>query len=678
MKKQSQAILLLFAVILTLFSTSAQIPEPDNQTDSVSISETDSISTSGVSLHSDSVPVETISKEPVTSVDSTYQSRVHPMGDSHLTDTLSDVDHQRSLQHSHHNPQSKMSKQLTTSSIFSSDATGSSEFLKNTPVYIQVPFGLSNNFNRILPYGNVAPVTTFSTHLLPIRPDRYRGTDDISSSQLDEVLLSSDGGLRYVCSPLHIVTPEAVLYWENGVFNENILDVKLSRPLTRNLTVNFFSNYRHFDGRTYNHDGNDVYSMYSNITRDTSLLSHSGYNPLTNEHFLGAQASWRLTTGNAHVQFKYGDATNEIILDQDTLIDEPRRALLHRFPMDITSDFSDIKAGNFFIDAEAQYHLEPIIKTVPDTLNNRTIPVRKDARETDLSIALRPRFILFKNDTAGLYTSFSNLIRNPFDLSGKTSRESNSHLFYSAPFQKGILSGTLYLQGGASVFSAKDTTCIAPMGESILELSVKNQTLNLFAQKGVLNLPTSLDNTLLDSASVQDSYYRGGAEVTLQWKKAALLLGYQYLQGISDELISDFWLSGVVPYDQPGSVFIVAPALEWNGLSLHTRFMFADEKPHLKFHGEMSYTTHPLHTQEFIDCILGFDYWGKRDPIEFAGQSDWNNPIYNVSLEVTTQIKSFRFFYKIDNLLNRRFAYVPGYYSPGITFRWGFNWFIQR
>jgi hypothetical protein len=47
-------------------------------------------------------------------------------------------------------------------------------------------------------------------------------------------------------------------------------------------------------------------------------------------------------------------------------------------------------------------------------------------------------------------------------------------------------------------------------------------------------------------------------------------------------------------------------------------------------------------------------------------------------MEIGVHVKTFRFFSKIDNLLNRRIAYVPGYTLPGLTFRWGVAWFLQK
>jgi hypothetical protein len=72
-----------------------------------------------------------------------------------------------------------------------------------------------------------------------------------------------------------------------------------------------------------------------------------------------------------------------------------------------------------------------------------------------------------------------------------------------------------------------------------------------------------------------------------------------------------------------------------------------------------------------------FDYWSVRDPISYGGIDTWNRELFNLSLKTSVHIQAFNLFYKLDNILNRKYAYVPGYFMPGLTFRWGFGWLIQ-
>jgi hypothetical protein len=106
--------------------------------------------------------------------------------------------------------------------------------------------------------------------------------------------------------------------------------------------------------------------------------------------------------------------------------------------------------------------------------------------------------------------------------------------------------------------------------------------------------------------------------------------------------------------------------------------MVSDRKPFLKAEASVSFLSHPEDTREYIESRLSFDYWSPRDTITYAGINTWNREIYDVNFEIASHVRTFRFFGKIDNILNRKFAYLPGYYSPGLTFRWGIAWYLQR
>ena len=69
-------------------------------------------------------------------------------------------------------------------------------------------------------------------------------------------------------------------------------------------------------------------------------------------------------------------------------------------------------------------------------------------------------------------------------------------------------------------------------------------------------------------------------------------------------------------------------------------------------------------------------YWSPRTPVEFAGRTWGTAPIIDIGTVVTAEIKQFRLYWKVDNILNRNNAYLPGYEMPGIIFRWGFSWTI--
>ena len=112
------------------------------------------------------------------------------------------------------------------------------------------------------------------------------------------------------------------------------------------------------------------------------------------------------------------------------------------------------------------------------------------------------------------------------------------------------------------------------------------------------------------------------------------------------------------------------------GFALSSRTLLSDKRPYVKSQTALSYQASPIFGREHITADLLFDYWSGRDTLSYAGINIWNREIFNVSLVTGVHIQGFCLFYKIDNILNRKYAYVPGYFMPGLTFRWGFQWLI--
>ena len=203
--------------------------------------------------------------------------------------------------------------------------------------------------------------------------------------------------------------------------------------------------------------------------------------------------------------------------------------------------------------------------------------------------------------------------------------------------------------------------------------------MRIYASNSAIPWCIPYDTAHYNDAPLLDRYTLFGGEVDLKRGTIALLLGAQSVQGVERSTISMAWPQGMTPFNQSSYSLLVAPRFgPWHGFALEARTFLCDEKPFVKSRGKLSVGTHPAHTQEFIDLSLCFDYWSERDPVSYAGKNDWNRPVYDFNAECTVQASAFRFYGKIDNILNRKFAYLPGYYSPGITFRWGFGWYLQK
>ena len=597
-------------------------------------------------------------------------------------DSLIKMEHARAAVYEH--PSSDLLRHdfftLSPSVLFRTDGTAPSEALRFHPLFSNVRFGISSSLNRFLPLGNVAPVNKIYTGdlLYSLNNNPVAGTDQIFATEISHIHLLHNGNLRYSRYPGNVSVPEAVLFWENGVFGENIVNVRFSRPLSKQLMINAFSNFRHFDGKSFSHDGNDVFSFYSNLF-DTTKISHKGYTPLIDEHMVGLGVAWSgKNSSSATINFKYGDMTNEIALNTPKPLDRFDHAMYRRYPLSFHLGSSLNLPGPYFLDLEGLYKDEPVVRLRGVLTNDRTVPVRTDARDKTMDAAVRTGRLLFGSDSAGVQVSLKRNAYQLFDESSFTALKTRPELFYNLNFNRKDISGSIDAGGGMEISAIEDSLQAAPVWHAGMQLTRQQHSVRFYLSQD--NIPFSADlDSLHFNQELLDSYFKAGLELFWNWNKAELLLGYQYINDVSESSVNKAWPLGIAPYQQPRSVLTVAPGFgRWHGLAFRASAHLSDRKPYLKARGALSFIAHPMHTREYIDMTLSFDYWSERDDISFAGYDDWNRPVYNLNFEMAAHIRSFRLFYKVDNLLNQRYAYVPGYYSPGVTFRWGFNWFIQR
>jgi hypothetical protein len=579
------------------------------------------------------------------------------------------------------NNRTKTPFHYSTEAIYRSDASSPSEMVSGNPFLVSIPFGLSNSLNRVLYQGNTAPITKFRLGQLLSSPVRnpLQGTDQLFLTSVATMELNP-GYLTFSPPSGIFSTPEVHILWENGVFDENILNVRFSRPFTRNLTAHIYSNYRYFRGQSYSHLGNDVFDRFASF-QDSADLSMKGYTPLVNERVTGAGFHWTQDKRHVSLNAQYGEFTNEIPIDTpSTLPDKTINARYSRYPLTVFGNATLTFSEKLFSIIEAQVHTEPLTRITGSIASGTLKPLRKDADMFAVDGAIKTGLKLTENDSAGLlYTTY--LTRQT--LYNDSLRDAWQHLpslFYTRSFDLAGFSGNVSIDGGLILSAFNDSFFVDPGLNLSAQLNSENQKYRLFAEQNLLPLIRSPEpDTQPDFESTHKNYFRAGCELFYKWDLLSLSLGYQYVSSIDSQYITSAWPSGIPPYQQPRSSISIAPTFApAENITISASTVLSDKKPFVKAFGKITYTAHPFNTSEFIDVSLYTNYWSERDRIQFAGKNNWNKPVIHPGLEIAAHIKTFRLFYKVDNLLNREFAYVPGYYSPGITFRWGFNWFIQR
>ena len=573
---------------------------------------------------------------------------------------------------------------VSTARLFSEDATSPSEMLATSPFSVPVRFGLSSQLNRFLPFGFVVPVSTIyrESPLIPTPAGgMLNGADDISIGEISSIGLGPNNTYRYSLYPVDVAVPEGSFLWENGVFNENLLNVRFLRPLSEQLSINVFSSYRYFTGKHYSHTGNNVASFYQALYPDTNFVSNGGYNPLTNDFSAGTRLNWTGARGNKLVLgMTYDDWSDEMALNrppQSQNSDNPFY-LLDQFKSTIDFGAINNRCAGAIIDVNGRFENATIVKHTPDSIDN-TITLRSDGADQIASFAARAAYPLRETDTLALRYRAAHDTRDPFDMPESRSLDQSPAISLTAPYHAGPLLGACSADAGYFFGKLGNTSGYAPVWSVSADNDCKGQRLRVYASQSVLPYSAPFDSTFFLSSTLLDICRTGGADITLSAKNAGCILGCQSIEGVSDVTVSHEWPGGVAPYEQPRLVFLAAPYFgPWRGLTITSRGLFADRKPLVKAQVSATYSAHPRNTGEYIDLRLCLDYWGERDPIVFAGETDWNREIYDLNLELAVHVKTFRFFSRLSNLLDRKISYVPGYTLPGLTFRWGITWYLQR
>jgi hypothetical protein len=285
-----------------------------------------------------------------------------------------------------------------------------------------------------------------------------------------------------------------------------------------------------------------------------------------------------------------------------------------------------------------------------------------------------------EKDTLSIHfsTERGELIR--YNGSKLTTHNTRSALNYVNNFSFNAYKGALMGRGGYVFVKLNGELELYPLWKASLLNAVAGQELRLFALQDILPPCIPFDTTkfLIMPGYLVDVYQSMGAELQLRFNKVGLLLGSCLVNGVSKSSVEKVWPDGIPPYEESRWVFTAAPSFgRWHGLSGISQWMFSEKRPFIKSKSVLSCDINRTGKALHLIFDLGFDYWSEREYLYYGGIDTWNRPIYDLHLKTTAHIKTFRLFYKIDNLFNRKIAYLPGYYMPGLVFRWGFNWLIQ-
>jgi hypothetical protein len=565
---------------------------------------------------------------------------------------------------------------VSTSNVFESDGGGLSEAVATSPLCLPVRFGLSSGLNRFLPYGNTAPIAAIipEGELIAVVPDPLIGNDRFTATEISSIRLLPNNLCHYTQYPEQSTVPEGSFTWENGVFNEDLFSVRFMRPFSKQLSVNAFTDFRRFAATDFSHEGNGVLSFYQSFSADTTLFVDNGHYPLANDFTAGIKTRWAGNAGSdLYAGMKYADCNDQVPFADPKINNGALSfAIVNQYRSTISLGADHTRFGPALVDLEGVIENDAFVR-------HKTSALRDDAANRELSFAARAAAPFFTSDTLALSYRIMRTDRTPFNFRAVTSLEQTPEASIALPFSLGDFYSICKGSAGYLFYALDDSLGARPVWSLSLEGSQADKGFRLYAKGGTLPYWIPFDSAYYSVGPLLDPYRLAGGELWLQRGLAALTIGFQSISGIADPAARRGWPEGMAPYAQPRLVALAAPSFgPWHSLTLASRLFVSDRKPTFKGQCALACSYNPETTHEFIDTKIALDYWSARDTLLFANRTDWNRPLYDVNVEIAVQVASFRFFSKVSNLLDRRFAYVPGYDSPGLTFRWGISWYLQR
>jgi hypothetical protein len=566
--------------------------------------------------------------------------------------------------------------------FMNSNAAGLSEALSTSPLTVAVPFALSSSQSRFMLFG--FPLLTnavfFDGNVFGESPDAIHGTDGIFTTRLSDAAVEPPVGVH--CggqTQQGLVAPHTDVLWENGIFLENLLGVRFARPLTKSIDAGIYSNFRSIAPFNYN-TANDIKSFFSYFFRDTTLISNGGRNPLSNENRMTLSlSSHKSTTAGSSVSYSYIDSKNDQavqLYDSSASAERLRWRTISQYANIFEGTSHGIRllpAVSVNIDGRAVLEGHRLYTPVVNT----ALTGENGGRNSEVCLGIEP-YIGFGAETLSVSGHAERKDQKLYDGTEPAATLGDVRLGLRHGNAMGPFHVSLALSAGEGAVKVEGKSFKSDFVYNVnAAASAGMQRARVFALRDHLPFVLPYDSLSAPLESYDDVYEAYGADVFLGYGKAGFAAGVCAVTGTDTSLAARFWPDAMMPYGQPSYSLMVTPMIgRVLGFALSSRMMLSDRKPLIKSQTTLSYQANPIFGREHITADLNFDYWSARDPVSYGGINTWNREIYNLSLVTGVHIQGFCLFYKIDNILNRKFAYVPGYFMPGITFRWGFQWLI--
>lgn len=570
--------------------------------------------------------------------------------------------------------------------VMQTDGLNFSDVLNKNPQFLPVLRNLTSSYNNSLFWGIPTPILTIrpNDELISAYPYRVPYNERISPKEIYAIKIRGNE-IQAELFPQDFLVPHTSLLWEGGIrgFRSNMLNVRFTRPMTENIQLGIFTNYQHLNRKKYSHTVGDIDGFYKGIydplETPREFMSDTGTNPYTNEFIASAKMLYIAPKGSkVRFSYSYSDTRNDIPLSQldttnstDTILWKEDINYIHRIKASVTelklNDKLYIKSQLFLTNHK-----------------NRLSPIeyydkwQYKGEKLSTGGGIKPYLLISENDIASIEFTAQRDATTRYNHQDYISQDIRLLGKYSKNYQLGKIAGNASLEAGGIFVKLNDKRENNPHLAFWGEAYLGNQRLSINAANTILPPQVTFDSeNSITPGDLVDSYNSFGADLFLNKGCHSVLLGYKGVRSLKERSDSLYWSPGIMPYKTAGNNFILAPSFfTGKKVSLSSTWLFTDSKPYIKSKSSLLFHIHK--DGRVQHTFLSFDlmYWSKRDKAEFAGVDKWNREVWDVNFHATVQIKTFRLYYKIDNILNRQNTFVPGFYLPGLTLRWGFNWQI--
>lgn len=547
----------------------------------------------------------------------------------------------------------------------------------------------NSHLNRILPMGYTFPQR--ESRLLNGIQVRTIPTTTFEPLWVKSITISPDGRFTPEYQTGTKISPELFINSETGLFNGNSLELRFLRNLTRNLSLGVFSSYRELKRTTYSHNNGSMYNMFKGWGLKEEDLSNTGYNPQAISHLSTIALHWQ-NRSIIDFTFTYGDLRNDQVYTFPLNTKDTVWFIESDFLTKFQGSYSDTLFSDLKLKVEGQYSTNKHFRS-PQS-KNEYLDTHKDRGTTDYagfggSVLIPDRGIHNLSAQIG----FNKNSTDRYNRKHSSVYQGDLYIYDSLSMLNDKIH--IFLGGGPTLIHSKGIKKrVVPRYLAKTKITIKNATVRGYIKSEVtptfINYDTATVVVPFDKFSevdpiepftyptfYGDTYLTGGISAYFSRKQFSLFGGYNFLAGIEETLAQEYWAQGYAPYTNPTHQLFITPSLFFNNkVMLSSNTTISDTKPYFRNNSRIRFHINRYKATRHFYIDIFNRYWSEREPVTFGDTTGWNKPVNDIGLKLTAEIRSFRIFYKMENLINRNNSYVPGYEMPGFIIRWGFNWTI--